>query len=149
MRGPYKTEPLAQRLDRFSIPEPMSGCLLWMGATDRKGYGLLTVRSRMKQAHRASYEVAKGPIPPGLHVLHSCDNPSCIAPGHLRAGTRSENVAEAWARGRRRPKVITHCKRGHEFTQANTRIGSKGERVCRACHALMARIRAARSRGLG
>lgn len=63
----------------------------------------------MVYAHRLSHELHTGPIPDGLHVLHSCDNPPCVNPGHLRVGTRSENLSESVARGR--AGVWTHPER--------------------------------------
>ena len=77
-----------------------SGCWLWMG-TKRNGYGLFNIGSKSKSAHRVAYEVFVGPIPKGLHLLHSCDTPSCINPAHLRPGTHKENMADREARRRR------------------------------------------------
>lgn len=54
-------------------------------------------------AHRVAWEVANGqPVPAGLHVLHSCDNPICVRPDHLRPGTRADNMHDASVRGRAR-----------------------------------------------
>ncbi len=85
-----------------SEPEPMSGCWLWLGASNRQGYGVTTrVRHLGTQlAHRLSYEAFCGTIPSGLHVLHNCDNPPCVNPRHLRTGTDKDNVADSIARGR-------------------------------------------------
>jgi hypothetical protein len=76
-----------------------SGCWLWVGKNKTKSasdYG----RLGRKLAHRLSHEIFKGLIPQGLHVLHSCDTPSCVNPAHLRAGTSKENVADCISRGR-------------------------------------------------
>jgi DNA invertase Pin-like site-specific DNA recombinase len=56
------------------------------------------------------YELTVGPIPEGLFVLHSCDNPPCCNPAHLRAGTQKENIEDAverdrLARGRALPQA--------------------------------------------
>jgi len=84
-----------------------SGCWLWMG-TKRNGYGLFNIGSKSKSAHRVAYEIFIGPIPAGLHLLHSCDTPSCINPAHLRPGTARENMADREARRRR-------CVRGEQI----------------------------------
>lgn len=53
------------------------------------------------RAHRYAYEQAHGPIPEGFVILHECDNPSCINPEHLRAGTQADNLADMTDKGRR------------------------------------------------
>lgn len=77
-----------------------TGCWLWTGPT-RTGYGVFYVGSKNRSAHRISYEAFIGPIPKGMHILHSCDNPGCINPAHLRPGTVKENMADREARRRR------------------------------------------------
>lgn len=77
-----------------------SDCWHFCGSRNQFGYGRLTVGGRMQVVHRLSYELFKGPIPDGLFVLHSCDNPSCINPDHLRVGTKRENSLECFRKGR-------------------------------------------------
>lgn len=96
-----RTRPLAARLEAYSIPEPNSGCLLWMGAT-RGGYGRLGIKGNIKRgAHVVAWELHHGrPVPPGMDVLHKCDNPGCIEPAHLKLGTHQDNMDDKVAKGR-------------------------------------------------
>jgi HNH endonuclease len=97
-------ETLLERLDRWSIPEPNSGCRLWLGAvTDSGGYPIIRVRGKNLYAHRVAYELAKGPIPAELEMMHACDTPSCIALAHLSIGTHRENEDAKKARAKRWP----------------------------------------------
>ena len=76
------------------------GCLIWSGSKSTKGYGRVWWEGRLHQAHRASYTANVGAIPEGLHVLHRCDNPSCINHEHLFLGTNLDNVQDKVAKGR-------------------------------------------------
>lgn len=92
---------LRQRLEFLS--EPMdSGCREWRSADDGKlGYGKITVANKTMYAHRASWEDHNDQaVPPGMVVMHLCDNPSCIEPSHLALGTQQQNVADQIAKGR-------------------------------------------------
>lgn len=91
---------LPEKLDHFSIPEPNSGCLLWTGYDSGGRYGLVGHDSRYTRAHRAAYELAKGPIPAGMHVLHKCDVTWCVNPTHLFLGTHKENMQDRHRKGR-------------------------------------------------
>lgn len=82
-----------------------TGCLEWQGAVinrvDRsRAYGVLRFRGRNVLVHRLSWEVAYGPVPEGLNVLHRCDNPRCFNPDHLFLGTQADNLADCIAKGR-------------------------------------------------
>ena len=93
--------PVAEKLARHSFIEPNSGCQLWTGAVDSSGYGHIGVaKGVIRKAHRISYELAHGPIPPGLVICHKCDVPSCINPGHLFVGTDADNKADSMQKNR-------------------------------------------------
>jgi hypothetical protein len=80
------------------------GCWVWSRARHKQGYGKVAFKragkTRHTGAHRAAYEVFVGAIPAGLYVLHRCDNPPCINPAHLFAGTALDNMLDAKAKGR-------------------------------------------------
>lgn len=94
---------LKERFEEKYIPEPNTGCFLWTGATKEYGYGVIGLGTREQgtaKAHRVSYELYKGKIPQGLSVLHSCDNPYCVNPAHLRVGTLKDNMQDCVKRNR-------------------------------------------------
>jgi hypothetical protein len=93
-------------LDRFMryFGEPNSnGCREWTGGLTTSGYGKFSVKHRDVLAHRFAYEHMVGPIPEGRDLLHSCDNPPCCEPTHLRPGGPAENAADMVSRGRANP----------------------------------------------
>ncbi len=76
-------------------------CWPWLDQT-RNGYARFYVRSERKsrKASRVAYALSKGPIPEGLRVLHSCDNPLCVNPAHLSVGTQNDNIQDMIRKGR-------------------------------------------------
>lgn len=77
----------------------MSGCWLWTAAVVSR-YGMFRIGEKNRRAHRASWELLRGPIPAGLCVLHHCDNPLCVNPDHLFLGTAIDNVRDRDRKGR-------------------------------------------------
>lgn len=79
-----------------------TGCLEWTGAVNEDGYGIIRHSKKALLVHRVIYSVCIGPIDNQLNVLHRCDNPKCIEPKHLFAGTQRENVLDMFAKGRQK-----------------------------------------------
>ena len=80
--------------------EDESECWIFQGTLTKYGYGVIPDGYKQHAAHRLSYEIHKGSIPKGLLVIHSCDQPSCINPDHLRIGTQKDNMTDMVKRGR-------------------------------------------------
>ena len=78
----------------------MDNCVPWPGYLNRRGYGCLRYNGKWSLAHRVAWEKERGPIPPGVCVLHRCDNPPCINPDHLFLGTQLDNIADRHRKGR-------------------------------------------------
>jgi hypothetical protein len=96
--------------DDRAMPEPNSGCWIWIGGRNPRGYGL----------HRGSWESARGPIAPGLVIDHLCRNTWCVNLSHLEPVTQAENVRRA------RP-LVAPCGHAYDMLEAD------GGRRCRAC----------------
>lgn len=133
-------ESLADKLERLSIPEPNTGCTLWLGAVNTKGYGALN----STLAHRVAYAEAFGPIPDGMEVNHRCRTRCCVNPAHLEAVTHRQNIDYGVA-------MRVRCRRGHPFEGDNvyvypTGTPQAGVRRCRACYQAAARADSERKR---
>lgn len=99
------TQTLAERFwAKTQVAE--SGCIEWTGGSrNEHGYGQFSVKGnkafpcRMQLAHRVAWYLHTGQLPDG-HVLHSCDNPACVNPEHLRIGDQFANMQDCVSRGR-------------------------------------------------
>lgn len=138
------------------------GCWEWTGALNKNGYGKFKERSYvLVQSHRFAYQRAHGAIPTGMMVCHHCDNPRCVRPDHLFAGTALDNVRDMLAKGRHpmsgrvgmgrtrtSPRVRpTECPQGHPYDEQNTYV-YKRRRICRECKRQYDRTRT-RHRSIG
>src|SRR5690606_33126054 len=81
----------------------LTECWEYRGPKLRSGYGVLQYQSRALKAHRVVHEYHNGPIGAGLVAMHLCDNPPCVNPDHLRAGTVQDNVDDKMQKGRFKP----------------------------------------------
>lgn len=91
---------LMKRLEeRIGAPDA-KGCMPWVGALNQFGYGNINAGRQTMKAHRVAWLLAKGDIPEGFHVLHQCDNPSCVNVDHLFVGTHSQNMQDMLQKGR-------------------------------------------------
>lgn len=126
------------------------GCWPWTASLHTAGYGQFTVGRKPRRAHRVSYELHNGPIPPGVLVLHSCDNRLCVNPTHLHLGNQALNAQECWGRGRGVNQYVgpgkspsDTCPNGHRYDEKNTAkaLGTNGHvhRRCRSCAAAKSR----------
>lgn len=115
------------------IPEPNTGCWLWLGGLTGVGYAAFQVDGRSHNAHRWLYIETVGPVPEGLVLDHfACSQRSCVNPGHLRPVTNAANLARSEKTNGRK----THCPSGHAYTAENTYTLSLTDgtrRYCRAC----------------
>lgn len=132
-RMQWRTETAEQRFDRQTIPVTESGCVLWVGTTNQKGYGRFWCdqKKALVSAHRFAYERERGPIPEGLTIDHLCRVTGCVRVEHLEVVDNRTNVLRGDNPPARHARQ-THCKWGHPLDIENTRTTSGG-RVCRRC----------------
>lgn len=96
MRGLHVSRPTGPLAPRFAkkVRPHKSGCHTWVGTIKSNGYGVININGRIEHAHRVAWELAKGPIPEGMWVLHTCDNRRCVNPAHLWLGTQQDNIGD-------------------------------------------------------
>lgn len=142
---------LADRFWRKVTRASDDECWLWIGSTDRKGYGQIRMpgskgESRLRLASHIALELAgRGTVPKGMEALHTCDNPPCVNPAHLVIGTHRENMEDSWNKGRaskpppgrkfqKGQNLKEFCYRGHPLSGDNLYIWPSGDgRACREC----------------
>jgi hypothetical protein len=111
-------------LAKLGPKDPVTGCIEWtgsrkqVGSRKQAGYGRISRDGKLVQTHRLAYELKHGPIPDGMEVCHSCDNPPCCNEEHLRLDTHAGNVADMMTKGRGvQPKGEDHGNA--KLTEAN------------------------------
>jgi hypothetical protein len=130
---------LTEMLESNSIPEPNSGCLLWLrgvaGGRNGPSYPVWKWEGRRRQVSHLALEAKGVKVPKGFDACHRCDVTLCVNDGHLFVGTRKINMLDAQAKGR----LVGYgkrevCKQGHPLSGDNVRVDAKsGKRKCRTC----------------
>jgi len=130
------------------IPEhrpELGPCWIWLAAKGKKdGYGKVKIKGKMVQAHRATYEDVKGPIPEGLTLDHLCRNRACVNYDHTEPVTLWQNTLRSTNFVAENSRKAL-CIRGHELTPDNCYSShlARGERQCKACDRLKYRLKLA------
>src|SRR5207253_1618458 len=116
----WRTEPRCrkawtaeQRLAHHTRRDPLSGCLIWQGPPNAKGYGQVRFRQRTYLAHRWAWTIAHGPIPAGAFLCHRCDERRCVNPDHLFLGTHAINMVDLKA------KRLRHSAAAADFSRSD------------------------------
>ena len=124
--------PVSERIERYTFPEPNTGCHLWAGCDNLK-YGVINIDHRNRLVHRVAYTLAKGPIPEGLQIDHICNNCLCVNPNHLRAVTARVNILRSTGVSAIAARK-THCPKGHPYSGENVYTwGPSNHRQCKTC----------------
>ena len=127
--------PMIARFWDKVIPEPMSGCWLWIGAIKSNGYGVIRNGARgtgYSYAHRYAYIAFRGLIPAGAQIDHLCRLRCCVNPDHLEPVSCRENLRRGT-----HPNIILHrnrtCKQGHFLNPENSYYQADGRQFCKTC----------------
>lgn len=107
----------SERVIRFwsRVSKQKSGCWVWIGATNGPGYGKFYDGTKVEMAHRFSFILAHGSIDPGQFICHRCDNPPCVNPEHLFVGSQSDNLRDAYSKGRMAICKLNASGRGNQI----------------------------------
>jgi hypothetical protein len=130
--APITRELWESKMGEWYVPEPNTGCWLWMKGGDGKGgYGRIPRAIPDRSAHRMAYKLLRGPIPDDMEIDHLCRVRCCVNPDHMEVVTARINTL----RGMTIPAANltkTHCPKGHPYSGDN--LGDyNGARHCLAC----------------
>lgn len=135
-----------ERFDSFYRVDESTGCWLWVGSTNKQGYGWFR-HDGQSRAHRVSYEFVHGKIPKEIFVCHRCDTPACVNPAHLFAGTHRDNMRDMskkkrwnsgsgpthlnWIPDERRDEIRARFESGESAKSIAAHFGIAGSTVLR------------------
>jgi hypothetical protein len=120
-------------------------CWLWTASVDMAGYGQFGVTEGViVKAYRWAWEQENGPVPAGMQLDHLCRERRCVRPSHLEPVTQRENLLRGDGPSARAARA-TECPKGHPYDEANTRLNSRGHRVCVICSRARQRVNPERS----
>ena len=148
-RGAFALSPLEKLEAIFNkVVTSEKGCDEWQGMVrGHMGYSSVKWRNKTWFGHRLVYTLIYGEIPEGMCVMHTCDNPKCLNPEHLKLGTNQDNIDDEISKGRDYNQRKAHCLRGHPFSGTNLVLRREGKkRSCRKCESIRAVISNRKSR---
>jgi hypothetical protein len=118
-------------IEKLKAIGPGELCIYWPWSTVRDGYVFVRYDGRTTTAHRWVYEQVYGSLSSDLEACHSCDNPPCVRPSHLWAGTHGENLRDAYRKGRKKA-VGFHAPPGEDHPMA--KLSARDVQLIRALH---------------
>lgn len=122
---------LIEKINRRGFIRAETGCLEYQGIRHQHGYGQICPGRGPIRVHRAILESLHGPVPDGLGVCHSCDNPPCCEPTYLLLGTQKDNAANRDSPGGHNNAGWTPCPNGHPYSA--DRPAKVDKNRCREC----------------
>lgn len=126
-----RRQPIERFHARYTV-DPQTGCWNWSGIKQKWQYGVFVVDGKRWGAHRWALYHLDGPFDLSLDVMHTCDNPACVNPKHLRAVTTQENLLDMGRKRRQWRQVSGWCLKGlHDLSIPGSRTS---QNACRECN---------------
>jgi len=135
---PTKRQPTIVRFNAgYKIDK--NGCWIWQRSRCSAGYGSTSIPAKPRyhtvMAHRLSYELFKGKIPPHHHIHHICKVKLCVNPEHLKLMREEKHngIHDNFSENNKERKARTHCPKGHPYKGNNLILSKENHRFCRTC----------------